>query len=41
VGRLVRRWIAREFERAYGDAPPPKPKLRTGRPKKSAPRRGA
>ncbi len=32
IGRLVRRWVAREYRRSFGEAPPPKAKLRRGRP---------
>jgi hypothetical protein len=33
VGRYLRRLIAREYERVYGDAPPPYVKTRMGRPR--------
>jgi hypothetical protein len=37
VGRYLRRLIAREYERLFGDAPPPAVKTRMGRPRKRAP----
>ena len=36
VGRYVRRLLAREYERLFGDAPPPKVKTRMGRPRAAA-----
>lgn len=36
IGRLVRRWVAREYEVRFGDAAPPKAALRRGRPRKKA-----
>jgi hypothetical protein len=35
VGRYLRRVIAREYDRAFGDAPPPVVKTRMGRPRTS------
>jgi hypothetical protein len=40
VGRMVRRWIANEYEARFGDAPPPNPKLRTARRTTAKHRRG-
>jgi hypothetical protein len=44
VGRYVRRLIAREYARLFGDAPPPTVQTRMGRPRKTpapAPQGGA
>ncbi len=35
VGRYLRRLIAREYARLFGDAPAPKVKTRMGRPRKA------
>lgn len=36
VGRYVRRLLAREYARLFGDAPPPVVPTRMGRPRKGA-----
>lgn len=41
VGRYLRRLLAREYARLFGDAPPPAVKTRMGRPRKSAPKDAA
>lgn len=36
VGRMLRRWISREYELRFGDAPPPRHTARPGRRRSKA-----